>query len=95
MKSARLLLSFAFMAFVFVCNAGYGQSDECRSKCSADKDSNNAQCPMAAAADPDSAQARDECLKDNQGTYAKCVATCPPPPVPPQDPYPPVAPMQY
>lgn len=53
--------------------------DDCRLKCAATKDTNNTTCP-AAEADADSAQARAQCLKNNENAYYDCVMACPAPP---------------
>ncbi len=51
--------------------------DECRLKCAADRDSNNATCP-AAEDYAGATDARQQCLKRNQDTYFDCVRGCPP-----------------
>ncbi len=52
-------------------------SDDCRLKCSAEKDTRNAACP-AAEAFADTQLAREQCLKESDQAYYQCVTTCPP-----------------
>jgi hypothetical protein len=97
MKPTHLLS--AAMILVLISNISFAQgADDCRLKCAGEKDSRNAQCPVALYDDPDSTQARDQCLKNNQAAYSSCVSNCPAPssnPGPSGEPAPSPAPMGY
>ncbi len=65
---------------LLICGSCLAQGmDNCRLTCARERDTNNGTCPPLFYDDPDSAKARDQCLKTNQQAYFDCIKQCPAP----------------
>ncbi len=72
---------------LILCDACLAQGiDDCRLTCARQRDTSNGMCPPVFYDDPDSAKARDQCLKNNQQAYVDCIKQCPAPPTSPGSP---------
>lgn len=77
-------LYFLFIApMVLLPGASFAEDRyECILRCSAEKDTRNADCPSPYEGS-DSSDQRASCMKSSQAMYSDCFNRCPPPPFTP------------
>ncbi len=92
----KLFFILAMAAMTLLPSGSFAEDRyECLLRCSAERDSRNADCPSPY--DSSNSSQRDQCLKISQTAYTECFNNCPPPPPSPpsseEQPSPP--PMAY
>ncbi len=76
-----IIVIAAIMAQLLLINSIFADTesyDDCKTSCSADKATRDADCPSPYDASS-ATQERDQCLKQSKESYDSCIKNCPPP----------------